>query len=63
MLEVTYTRSSIGRSERQRRTVTALGLRKLNDTVRLADNPSVRGMIQSVQHLVSFHEVEKGDEE
>lgn len=59
MLEVTYVRSAIGRSERQRRTVQALGLRKLNDVVRHNDNPSIRGMIHAVQHLVSWREVEE----
>lgn len=59
MLEVTYVRSAIGRSERQRRTVQALGLRKLHDVVRHNDNPSIRGMIHSVQHLVSWREVEE----
>lgn len=63
MLEVTYTRSAIGRSQRQRRTVQALGLRKLHDTVRHDDNPTIRGMINAVQHLVTWREVEEGNDE
>jgi len=61
-LEVTYTRSSIGRSERQKRTVEALGLRKLHDTVLHTDNESVRGMINAVGHLVTWREIEEGQE-
>jgi large subunit ribosomal protein L30 len=61
-LEITYFRSAIGRSERQRRTVAALGLKKLNDTVRQDDTPTIRGMIHSIRHLVSFREVEEGTE-
>lgn len=60
-LEITYTRSSIGRSQRQRRTVEALGLTKLSQTVHLPDNPSTRGMIHSVQHLLTWREVEEGE--
>jgi large subunit ribosomal protein L30 len=59
-LEITYTRSAIGSPERQRRTVEALGLRRLNQTVRHADNPTIRGMIESVRHLVTWREVEEG---
>lgn len=59
-LEVTYTRSAIGCSQRQRRTVEALGLRRLHQTVRHADNPTIRGMINSIQHLVTCREVEEG---
>jgi large subunit ribosomal protein L30 len=60
-LEITYVKSAIGYSERQKRTVRALGLRKLHDSVRQPDNPSVRGMIHSVQHLLSYREVEGED--
>ncbi|MGI8827467.1 MAG: 50S ribosomal protein L30 [Chloroflexota bacterium] len=60
-LEVTYTRSGIGHSERQRRTLEALGLRKLHDTVRHHDQPSIRGMISRVHHLVNWCEVEEGE--
>lgn len=60
-LEITYTRSAIGRSQRQRRTVEALGLRRLHQTVRRPNTPSVRGMVDSVQHLVTCREVEEGE--
>jgi large subunit ribosomal protein L30 len=61
-LEITYTSSAIGRPERQRRTVAALGLRRLHQTVRLPDNPSVRGMVASIGHLVTWREVEESEE-
>lgn len=61
LLEITYSRSAIGRNERQRRTVQALGLRKLQDTVRHTDNPSIRGMIGSIRHLLTVRELEEGE--
>jgi large subunit ribosomal protein L30 len=60
LLEITYTRSAIGRSVRQRRTIEALGLKKLHHTVRQEDTPTIRGMVSSVQHLLSWREVEEG---
>lgn len=57
MLEIRYVKSAIGRSERQKRTVEALGLHKLQDTVVRPDNPSVRGMIASIRHLVDVREI------
>jgi large subunit ribosomal protein L30 len=57
-LLVTYTRSAIGRSERQRRTIRALGLRKLHQTVQHRDTADMRAMIGSVQHLVTVREIE-----
>lgn len=61
LLEITYHRSAIGRLPNQRRTVEALGLRKLNDTVRHDDTPTVRGMIKTVGHLVTWREIEQGE--
>lgn len=60
MLEITYVKSSIGRSFRQRRTIEALGLHKLHDTVVQPDNPQIRGMIDSIQHLVEVREAPEG---
>ncbi|SDD58238.1 large subunit ribosomal protein L30 [Terribacillus halophilus] len=56
-LEITLTRSTIGRLDKQRKTVAALGLKKIRQTVVLEDNPTVRGMINRVSHLVSVKEV------
>ncbi len=55
-LVVTYTKSSIGYNERQERTIRALGLHRLGDTVEHDDNPAVRGMIAKVSHLVTVKE-------
>ena len=57
-LQITLKRSLIGRPETQRRTVTALGLRKLNQTVTQADNAAIRGMVNQVNHLVEVKEIE-----
>ncbi len=57
MLRIKLVRSPIGYSERQKTTVRALGLRRLNQVVERADNPQVRGMIQKVNHLVAVEEV------
>jgi large subunit ribosomal protein L30 len=56
-LQITLTRSLIGRPQDQRETVKALGLRKVNHTVEQQDNPAIRGMIKKVAHLVSVKEV------
>lgn len=57
-LEITLTRSLIGRSEDQKVTVKTLGLRKLNQTVVQNDNDAIRGMINKVSHLVSVKEID-----
>jgi large subunit ribosomal protein L30 len=56
-LRVTYVKSSIGYNKRQKSTIKALGLRKLNQTVEHDDTPVIRGMINSVSHLVVVEEV------
>ena len=57
MLRITLTKSPIGYSERQKRTVRALGLKKLNQTVEQPKNPAISGMITKVAHLVTVEEV------
>lgn len=59
VLEITYRRSAIGRPPNQRRTIAALGLSKLHDTVHRPDNESVRGMVNTVSHLITWREVEE----
>jgi len=56
-LRIRYVKSAIGYSVRQKRTIAALGLRRLGDTVEHKDCPTVRGMIRRVQHLVRVEEV------
>ncbi|MBB3870050.1 50S ribosomal protein L30 [Geobacillus sp. NFOSA3] len=58
-LEITLTRSVIGRPEDQRITVKTLGLRKMHQTVVHNDNPAIRGMINKVAHLVKVKEIEE----
>jgi len=55
-LQITLVKSPIGYSERQKRTVRALGLRKINQTVEQKDTASVRGMVNRVSHLLSVEE-------
>ncbi len=56
-LRVTLVKSPIGNQTRQRLTVKALGLSHVNKTIVHPDNPSVRGMIFKVSHLVKVEEV------
>ncbi len=51
-ITVRLVKSPIGYNKRQKATVQALGLRKMNQTVEKADSPTVRGMIAKVSHLV-----------
>jgi large subunit ribosomal protein L30 len=55
-ITVTLRRSLIGRSEKLRRVVKALGLRKINHSVTHDDTPSIRGMIHKASHLVEVSE-------
>ncbi len=56
-LKVTLVKSPIGAVPKHKKTVAALGLRKLNKTVELPDNDAVRGMIWQVKHLVKVEEI------
>ncbi len=56
-LRITWKRSAIGQKEDQKRTIRALGLRRLSQTVERPDNQSVRGMVVKVRHLVEVEEV------
>jgi len=55
-LQITLTRSPIGYSKRQKATLKALGLKKMNQTVTRNDNEAVRGMVNKVSHLVVVEE-------
>ena len=52
-LKISLTKSPIGSKEPHKRTLRALGLTKLNQTVTRPDNPSVQGMVNHVRHLVT----------
>ncbi len=55
-LHITLVRSTIGYAKNQKLTARALGLTKLNKTVVKVDNPQVRGMINTISHLVKVIE-------
>jgi len=56
MLRVTLVKSPIGFPEPQKRTVRALGLHRMHQTVDHQDNPALRGMLNSVIHLLQIEE-------
>ena len=56
-LRITLVRSTIGRPADQGRTVASLGLGRLNSTVERPDNPSIRGMVTKIRHLVKVAEI------
>lgn len=56
-LRVTYRKSAIGYTERQKATVKALGFKRLYQTIEHEDTPAVRGMIQKISHLLTVEEV------
>jgi len=55
--KVTQVKSGIDRPENQKRTLVALGLRKMNATVEVEGTPAVMGMVKTVSHLVKVEEV------
>ena len=55
-LKITLVKSTIGAVPKHKKTVEALGLRKVNKTVELPDNAATRGMIKQVSHLVKVEE-------
>jgi large subunit ribosomal protein L30 len=55
-LRVTWKKSAIGYKEDQKRTIEALGLKRLGHTVEQPDNRAVRGMLNKVRHLVEVSE-------
>jgi len=55
-LRITWKKSAIGYRENQKRTIEALGLKRLGHTVEQPDNRAVRGMIITVRHLVEVTE-------
>jgi large subunit ribosomal protein L30 len=57
-LKITQTKSGISEKRNQRETLRTLGLKRMHDTVVKEDRPEIRGMVQTVTHLVSVEEVE-----
>ena len=52
MIKIKLVRSQIGASPKQRKTLAALGLRKLGQTKEVKDNAAMRGMIAAIPHMV-----------
>jgi large subunit ribosomal protein L30 len=57
-LRITWVKSSIGYSRRQKATIRALGFKRLGQTVEQKDTPVIRGMVDKVNHLVKVEEVD-----
>jgi len=55
-LKITLIKSMIGRPEKHRKVLRGMGLTKLNRTVLLEDTPAIRGMVNTVSHLVKAEE-------
>ena len=56
-LKITLVKSTIGAIPKHRKTVQALGLRKLNKSTIKKDNPATRGMINQISHMVKVEEI------
>ncbi|HET59449.1 MAG TPA: 50S ribosomal protein L30 [Chloroflexi bacterium] len=56
VVKITLVKSPIGYSKRHKGTVRALGLKKINQTVKQVDGPVLRGMLSKVAHLVEIEE-------
>ena len=56
-VKVTQIRSAIDRPERQKQTLVALGIRKMNHSVEVEATPQIKGMIESIKHLLTVKEV------
>jgi large subunit ribosomal protein L30 len=55
-MRVTQVRSKNGANHAQRETLRSLGLRRINHTVEVKDNPQTRGMLHRVRHLIEVEE-------
>lgn len=56
-INITQTKSKIGQTVRQKRTLEALGLKKMNQTVQLEATPQILGMVRKISHLLKVEEV------
>jgi len=57
-LSITWKKSAIGKPEKQKNTIKALGLKRLNQTIIKDDSPAVRGMLEKVSHLVEWSTID-----
>ena len=51
-LKITQVKSRIGYKKKAKATLDAMGLKKINQTVKLPDNPAIRGMIKKIEYLI-----------
>jgi len=58
LLKVEQKRSTIGRKKNQRETLRTLGLKRIGDIVVKEDRPEIRGMLETVRHLIVVEEVD-----
>jgi large subunit ribosomal protein L30 len=56
-VRVTKTKSTIEKDERQKRTITALGLNKIGSSNEMENTPAIAGMIRKVAHLVKVENI------
>ncbi len=56
-IKITQVKSRIGSTKRQKRTLDALGLRKLNKTIEVENTPQIMGMVNKVRHLVNVEDI------
>ncbi len=56
LIKIQYYRSMIGYSKKQKAIIKSLGITKLNQTIQRPDNPSMRGMVEKVPHLLRIVE-------
>jgi large subunit ribosomal protein L30 len=56
-IKITQIKSVIDRSERQKKTIEALGLKKISHSVEVEANPAIIGMIRKVNHLVAIENI------
>ncbi len=59
-LRIRWDRSQIGQPQDQRRTIRALGLRRLHQIVEREDTPTIRGMLHKVRHLITVEAADDG---
>ena len=57
MLKITQIKSSIGYKPKAKSTLVALGLRKINQSVKKTDTPQIRGMLKKIDYLLKVEEV------
>ncbi len=56
-VKITQIKSQIGSSKKQKATIEALGIKKMNHSVELENTPQIAGMVEKVKHLVKVEEI------